>query len=43
MLGTEGMEELLEEMKFAKVVHDRLIVHDGSPKLENAEERDSNI
>ena len=29
-------KELREEGKFGKVVYDRLIVHDGRPRLKNA-------
>ena len=35
--------ELREEGKFAKVVYDRLIVHDRKSRLENAEESDSSV
>ena len=34
-------KELQEERKFAKVVYDKLIVHDRRSRLENAEEGDS--
>ena len=39
----ERSKESLGEGKFAKGVYNRLIIRDRSPRLENAEEEDSNV
>ena len=39
----ERSKESLGEGKFVKGVYNRLIIRDRSPRLENAEEEDSNV